>query len=42
MIPVVILSATGEGFRRGNDKVRRELGLAAGSSTTRTFDCIAG
>jgi len=26
MISVVVLSATGEGFRRGNDKVLRELG----------------
>src|SRR5258707_4929377 len=26
VISVVILSATGEGFRRGNDKVLRELG----------------
>jgi hypothetical protein len=25
MISVVVLSATGEGFRRGNDKVLREL-----------------
>jgi putative ABC transport system permease protein len=26
VISVVILSATGEGFRQGNDKVLRELG----------------
>src|SRR5260370_15532170 len=26
MISVVVLSATGEGFRQGNDKVLRELG----------------
>src|SRR5207247_5564485 len=26
MISVVVLSATGEGFRRGNEKVLRELG----------------
>src|SRR5258706_8921444 len=26
VISVIILSATGEGFRRGNDKVLRELG----------------
>jgi putative ABC transport system permease protein len=30
MISVVILSATGEGFRRGNDKVLRELGQNIG------------
>jgi putative ABC transport system permease protein len=30
MISVVILSATGEGFRRGNDKVLRELGKNIG------------
>src|SRR5512140_226420 len=30
MISVVVLSATGEGFRRGNDKVLRELGRNIG------------
>jgi putative ABC transport system permease protein len=30
MISVVVLSATGEGFRRGNDKVLRELGKNIG------------
>src|SRR4051794_9232701 len=30
MISVVVLSATGEGFRRGNDKVLRELGKNVG------------
>jgi len=30
MISVVILSATGEGFRRGNEKVLRELGQNIG------------
>jgi len=30
MISVVVLSATGEGFRRGNDKVLRELGQNIG------------
>ncbi len=30
MISVIILSATGEGFRRGNDKVLRELGQNIG------------
>src|SRR3982751_850611 len=30
MISVVILSATGEGFRRGNDRVLRELGKNIG------------
>src|SRR5206468_11607627 len=30
MISVVVLSATGEGFRRGNDKVQRELGKNIG------------
>src|SRR3954471_4512823 len=30
MISVVVLSATGEGFRRGNDKVLRELGTNMG------------
>src|SRR3989442_5487358 len=30
MIWVVVLSATGEGFRRGNDKVLRELGKNIG------------
>src|SRR3954463_10523196 len=30
MISVVILSATGEGFRRGNDKVLHELGQNIG------------
>jgi putative ABC transport system permease protein len=30
MISIVILSATGEGFRRGNDKVLRELGKNIG------------
>src|SRR3954464_13948997 len=30
MISVVVLSATGEGFRRGNDKVLRELGKNLG------------
>src|SRR5215472_17366918 len=30
MISIVILSATGEGFRRGNDKVLRELGRNIG------------
>ena len=29
-ISVIILSATGEGFRRGNDKVLRELGQNVG------------
>src|SRR2546421_11175108 len=30
MISVVVLSATGEGFRQGNDKVLRELGKNIG------------
>ena len=30
MVSVVVLSATGEGFRRGNDKVLRELGKNIG------------
>src|SRR5262249_17792643 len=30
MISIVVLSATGEGFRRGNDKVLRELGKNIG------------
>src|ERR1700720_2013697 len=30
MISVVVLSATGEGFRRGNDKILRELGKNIG------------
>src|SRR5580765_6703007 len=30
MISVVVLSAMGEGFRRGNDKVLRELGKNIG------------
>src|ERR1043165_7506088 len=30
MISVVILSATGEGFRRGNEKMLRELGQNIG------------
>src|SRR5438045_9047605 len=30
MISVVVLSATGEGFRQGNDKVLRELGMNIG------------
>src|SRR5215470_12811601 len=30
MISVVVLSATGEGFRRGNEKVLRELGKNIG------------
>jgi putative ABC transport system permease protein len=30
MVSVVVLSATGEGFRRGNDKVLRELGRNIG------------
>src|SRR6185503_10613647 len=30
MISVVVLSATGEGFKRGNDKVLRELGKNIG------------
>src|SRR2546422_10133092 len=30
MISVVVLSATGEGFRRGNDRVLRELGKNIG------------
>ena len=30
MISVVVLSATGEGFRRGNDTVLRELGKNIG------------
>src|SRR6266566_3858906 len=30
MIAVVVLSATGEGFRRGNEKVLRELGKNIG------------
>src|SRR3974390_2227407 len=30
MISIVVLSATGEGFREGNDKVLRELGKNIG------------
>src|SRR3954463_1592128 len=30
MVSIVILSATGEGFRRGNDHVLRELGQNVG------------
>jgi len=42
MISVVVLSATGEGFRRGNDKVLLELGKNIGIVWGRSHEPAGG